>query len=75
MIGLIPAEIPPERVRFVGNAALSGAILCGSSDVHWANACQIFRQTDCLNLAEDPRFTDVFTEALIFPEIVKPSSR
>ncbi len=61
-LGLLPAELAPERISFCGNTSLAGArrfLLEGrlfDVPVHH------------VELAHSPDFTNVFAESMIFPE-------
>ena len=67
-IGLLPA-IPPERIRFVGNAALTGAKMALLSCQARADAEQIRRKSVHLDLAGLPAFADAFADAMSFPGV------
>ena len=71
-IGLIPQDVPEERVRFVGNASLAGAIACCGDDAlsnqQWASAFAVLERSTDVNLAEMPQFADLFIESMFFPE-------
>jgi uncharacterized 2Fe-2S/4Fe-4S cluster protein (DUF4445 family) len=65
-IGLIP-RLPPERVRYVGNAASLGAQACLLSETErtWAGA--LAARIEHVSLAAHPEFEDVFVNAMNFP--------
>jgi len=65
-IGLIPA-LPPERIRYVGNAAAVGAQLALVSEPERARAHRLARSIGHVSLAAHPDFQDVFVEAMNFP--------
>src|SRR5581483_8425299 len=65
-IGLIP-PIPPERIRYVGNAAALGAQLALLSETERARAATLARGIEHVSLAAHPDFQDVFVEAMNFP--------
>ncbi len=67
-IGLLPPEIDPERIRFVGNAALAGARLAALSLAHQQAAAALAAACEHLDLATDPRFEVTFAEAMRFPD-------
>ncbi len=67
-IGLLPG-IPPERIRFVGNAALTGAKMALLSCHARADAEQIRRKSVHLDLVGLPSFADAFANAMSFPGI------
>lgn len=66
-IGLLP-RIPEERIKFVGNAALTGAKMALLSGTAREAAGRIAREARHLELAALPDFTGVFAEHLFFPE-------
>jgi uncharacterized 2Fe-2S/4Fe-4S cluster protein (DUF4445 family) len=66
-IGLIPA-LPPERIRYVGNAAALGAQLALVSEAERARAERLARSIEHLSLATHPDFQDLFVEAMNFPK-------
>lgn len=66
-IGLIP-PLPPERVRYVGNAAALGAQLALVSEAERARAEAVARRIEHVSLAAHPDFQDIFVEAMNFPQ-------
>ncbi len=66
-IGLLPTSIPRKRIRFQGNTSLAGARLAALSRTARAQAEQLARQTEHVDLSSDPDFQDIFAEAMIFP--------
>jgi uncharacterized 2Fe-2S/4Fe-4S cluster protein (DUF4445 family) len=66
-IGLIP-PLPPERIRYVGNAAALGAQLALVSEPERARAERLARSIEHLSLATHPDFQDLFVEAMNFPK-------
>ena len=64
-IGLLPA-VPAERIRFVGNAAASGAqmILVSKQSREWA--CELARKIEYVEIANESDFQCVFAEAMSF---------
>jgi uncharacterized 2Fe-2S/4Fe-4S cluster protein (DUF4445 family) len=66
-IGLIPA-LPPERIRYVGNAAALGAQLALVSEPERMRAERLARSIEHLSLATHPDFQDLFVEAMNFPK-------
>ena len=66
-IGLIP-PLPPERIRYVGNAAALGAQLALVSEAERARAERLARSIEHLSLATHPDFQDLFVEAMNFPK-------
>jgi len=67
-IGLLPPELPHERIRYVGNASLNGAKWALLSTRAHDLAEQLARKTQHVNLSEDPEFQMEFAEAMIFPD-------
>jgi uncharacterized 2Fe-2S/4Fe-4S cluster protein (DUF4445 family) len=65
-IGLIPA-LPPERVRYVGNAASLGAQACLLSESERSRASDVAARIEHVSLAAHPEFEDVFVSAMNFP--------
>jgi len=66
LIGLIP-DVPTEKIRFVGNTALSGAKSALISKKMRKKATQIANSVRYLELANDPDFNFEFSKALLFP--------
>ena len=66
-VGLIPAGFPPEKIRYVGNAAALGAQLALVSESERRRAETIARRIDHVSLAAHPDFQDVFVECMNFP--------
>ena len=64
-LGLIP-ELPPEKIRFIGNGALVGARLALLSRTLRRRGVQIAQRAEHLQLAGTPDFQSRFTEALLF---------
>jgi len=65
-IGLIP-PLPPEKVRYVGNAASLGAQLCLVSETERARAAEVARAMEHVSLAAHPDFEQIFVDAMNFP--------
>jgi len=65
-IGLIP-QLPAEKIRYVGNAALLGAQLCLVSETERLRSEGIARSIEHVSLAMHPAFQDIFVECLSFP--------
>lgn len=65
-IGLLPS-VPPERIRFVGNAASTGAKMALLSRTVRADADRIRRETRHLELAALPEFMNAFMDHMLFP--------
>lgn len=66
-IGLLP-DIPTERIRFVGNAAGTGARMALLSRRSRDDAEKISRMTRYVELAGRADFQQAFAEAMLFPE-------
>ena len=66
-IGLLP-PVDLERISVVGNAAGAGAKLALCSREMSQRATRIAQSVAYLELSCDPRFNDLFVEALEFPE-------
>jgi uncharacterized 2Fe-2S/4Fe-4S cluster protein (DUF4445 family) len=64
-IGLLPA-IAPERIRFVGNAASSGAQIILLSSEARAKAFELARKIEYVELANEKEFAAVFAESMKF---------
>ncbi len=67
-IGLMPPDVPRERIRYVGNASLSGArwaLLCRDAR---ARAEAIARACTHVELSRHPEFDMAFAMAMLFPE-------
>ncbi|HEV8640919.1 MAG TPA: ASKHA domain-containing protein [Methylomirabilota bacterium] len=65
-IGLIP-PLPPEKVRYVGNAASLGAQLALLSEAERARAAEIAGRIEHVSLAAHPDFEQIFVESMNFP--------
>jgi len=63
---LIP-NLPSERIRFVGNAASSGAKLALLSRELREEIETISRETEYIELSSRPDFQDEFAQAMAFP--------
>jgi uncharacterized 2Fe-2S/4Fe-4S cluster protein (DUF4445 family) len=66
-IGLIPSDLPPERIRYVGNAAALGAQLALVSEAERARAEAIASRVEHVSLAAHPDFETIFVDAMNFP--------
>lgn len=62
-IALLP-EVPLERVEFIGNAALAGAVLATLSRRHLDAAVRVAREAVRVDMATDESFQDVFVDKL-----------
>ncbi len=68
-IGLIPSQVPPERISYVGNVSLHGAKWVLVSVLARQKAEDLARQVKHVELSADTDFQMAFAEAMIFPEI------
>lgn len=66
-IGLLPEDVPPERLVFVGNASLAGARLAVASRQARDRAERLTRKTEHVDLSLDPDFQTEFAMAMYFP--------
>ncbi len=66
-IGLLP-DVPTERIRFVGNAAGTGARMALLSRRSREDAEKISRVTRYVELAGRADFQQAFAEAMLFPQ-------
>jgi uncharacterized 2Fe-2S/4Fe-4S cluster protein (DUF4445 family) len=66
-IGLLP-DIPLEKIRFVGNAAGSGARMALVSQNAREMAKKLAERIDYVEIAHQANFQMVFSEFLLFPE-------
>lgn len=64
-IRLLP-ELPVERIRYVGNAALMGAQMALLSEPERDRAVAIARQIEHVSLATHPAFQDIFIDGMNF---------
>ena len=62
-IALLP-DVPLERVQFIGNAALAGAVLATLSRRHLETAVRIAHEAVRVDMATDESFQDVFVDKL-----------
>ena len=62
-IALLP-DVPRERVQFVGNAALAGAVLATLSRRHLEAAVRVAKEALRVDMATDASFQDVFVDKL-----------
>jgi len=65
-IGMLP-DVPRDRLRFVGNAAVAGAKLAAISSKCYDEIFQIAARTTYFELSTDPTFMDQFVSACFFP--------
>jgi len=66
-IGLLP-DIPTEKIRFIGNAAGTGAKMVLLAKELRKEACDISRNTEYIELAVRNDFQKVFADSMFFPE-------
>jgi len=64
-IGLIPDALA-DKTAVLGNASLCGARQLLLTKEGQEQACQIAKSAQCLNLAADPSFGNVFVECMLF---------
>jgi len=68
IIGLIP-DVPTEKIKFVGNTAVTGAKMALASKEMRKKAEQITDKVRYLELANDPDFNKEFIKALFLPKV------
>ena len=66
-IGLLPHDLPRQRIRFQGNTSLAGARMVALSRGARRLAEDLARRTEHVDLSSDPDFRWAFAEAMIFP--------
>ncbi len=64
-VGLLP-DVPPERIRFVGNAALAGAQMTLLSHAARARAKRLARKIQYIEIAHEKDFQDTFADSILF---------
>jgi uncharacterized 2Fe-2S/4Fe-4S cluster protein (DUF4445 family) len=64
-IGLLP-NVAAERIRFIGNAACSGAQMLLLNSALRAEAKQLARKIEYIEIAHEKQFADVFAESMAF---------
>lgn len=64
-IGLLP-EVALEKIRFVGNAAASGAQMALISQQYRDKAREIAQKIEYVEIANEPDFQDVYADSMIF---------
>lgn len=67
-IGLVP-DVPPERIKFIGNAALNGATDALLSNEFLKTAIQITDKIKYIELSAASEFQDLFLKYMTFPEL------
>jgi uncharacterized 2Fe-2S/4Fe-4S cluster protein (DUF4445 family) len=68
-IGLIPPGLPPDKIRYVGNAAALGAQLALVSEAERARAEVIAGHIEHVSLAAHPDFETIFVDCMNFPRL------
>ena len=66
-IGLIP-DFPMDRVRAIGNAAFSGAVMYLLDRAMPGRAKELIGAAECVNLAQTAEFQMFYPECMMFPE-------
>jgi len=66
LVGLLP-DVPPERLRFVGNTSIIGAKMAALSQQRYLEARQIADGMTYFELSTEPSFMEEFTSACFFP--------
>jgi uncharacterized 2Fe-2S/4Fe-4S cluster protein (DUF4445 family) len=64
-IGILP-NVPGETIQFVGNAAVSGAVMTLLSSKWRAEAAKLARKIEYVEIAHHKDFSNTFTESLLF---------
>jgi len=64
-IGLLPA-VPAEKIRFVGNAAASGARMTLLNRQYRELARELARKIEYIEIAHEPEFQDVYVDSMLF---------
>ncbi len=72
VLGLVP-DCPLEGVRSVGNSAGAGAVRMLVSASQRAEIRETVHQIEKIETATEPRFQDLFVDALAFPHKTAPS--
>jgi uncharacterized 2Fe-2S/4Fe-4S cluster protein (DUF4445 family) len=65
-IGLLP-QVPLERIRFVGNAASSGARMILLNRQCRSRAIELARKIEYVEIAHEPEFANVYADCMMFP--------
>lgn len=66
-MGLLPSDLEPARIAFVGNTSLSGARLAAMSRGARHEAEYLAQCAEHIDLSLDPAFQEIYVEALFFP--------
>jgi uncharacterized 2Fe-2S/4Fe-4S cluster protein (DUF4445 family) len=67
-MGLLPHGVPRSRLAFVGNTSLAGARRAALSEGARKTAAKLATRTRHVDLSLDPRFHEVYVEAMFFPD-------
>ena len=67
-IGLLPAEVQRQRIRYQGNTSLAGARLVAVSRQARQAAEDLARRTEHVDLSGDRDFHATFAESMLFPD-------
>ncbi len=65
-IGLLP-DVPPDRIRFIGNSSVAGAKLAMLSRRTWDEAHRVRERITYRELMVDPGYMERFTSACFLP--------
>ncbi|MBE6424908.1 MAG: DUF4445 domain-containing protein [Thermoguttaceae bacterium] len=65
-IGLIPVDVPPKNIHFLGNTSLAGSIIAARTPELWTRAETLARKTQCIDLALEDGFADVFMDSMLW---------
>jgi uncharacterized 2Fe-2S/4Fe-4S cluster protein (DUF4445 family) len=65
-IGMLP-DLPHEKFRYIGNAALTGAYMALLSREHRDRLTEIAARTTYVDLSSDPRYMDSYVQAMFLP--------
>ena len=68
-IGLLPPEVPVERIVFCGNTSLAGAKAVLLSADCYRDMQAVADAAECLDLSSFPDFSTAFAESMIFPSL------
>ena len=67
IIGLLPPEVPLERIIFCGNTSLAGAKAVLLNADCYREMQAVADVAECLDLSSFPDFSTVFAESMLFP--------
>ena len=65
-IGMLP-DLPHEKFRYIGNAALTGAYMALLSRQHRDRLTEIAARTTYVDLSSDPRYMDSYVQGMFLP--------